>query len=284
METNEDNMQKIFSIILIGLVLLFGKNAFAATTASQTISATLSRGGGGGGGGGGIPGGAIVGIAGGGSAAAGASALAFAPLLLAGLTPDGVVSAAAPICCIPCTENLLQSAIMHSFCSNDYNEVLAKMNCNGKFYIAQNNESIRNGSFDMQQIVLPPELLNAQKIRINITIASENYKEINGEPELVFGIYKDIAKADLSKKFETQQFLHHYLMKKYDVPLKITEKSYNCGVQKLTGILNLNELNMKNMPFQTVVRFTENGFQRNQLRLNPKVKFYAYLLEFEKIS
>ena len=158
------------------------------------------------------------------------------------------------------------------------------MKCDGKFYIAKNNESIRNGSFDMQEIVLPPELANAQKIRINITMASENYREINGEPELAFGIYKDIAKPDLSKKFETQQFMHHYLMKKYDVPLKITDKSYNCGVQKLSGVLNLNNLNMKNMPLQTVVRFTENGFQRNQLRLNPKVKFYAYLVEFEKIS
>jgi len=279
-------MQKKFNIFLIFMIMLFGQNSFAATTASQTVSVTLTRttppgpgpnptp----------IPGGAIVGIAAGGSAAAGASALAFAPLFLAGLTPDGTISAAAPIGCILCPENLLQSAMMHAFCSNDINGIMAKMKCNGKFYIAKNNESIRNGSFDMHEIVLPPELANAQRIRVHITMASENYREINGEPELAFGIYKNIAKNDLSKKFETQQFLHHYLMKKYEVPLKITDKSYNCGVQKLTGIVDLSDLKIRNMPLQAIVKFTENGFQHNQLRLNPKVKFYAYLIEFEKIS
>jgi len=282
-------MKQYISVLLIGLIFIFGQNVFAALSASQTVSATLTRTTPPGPGPGPsptpvIPAGAIVGIAAGGSVAAGASALAFAPLLLAGLTPDGAISAAAPINCILCSENLLQSAIMHAFCSNNYNDIVAKMKCNGRFYIAKNNESIRNGSFDMQEFVLPPEFDNAKMIKINITMASENYKEINGEPELALGIYKDIEKEDLSKKFETQQFLHHYMMKKYDVPLKITDKSYNCGVQKLTGILNLNTINFRKVPLHTVVRFTENGFQRNQLKLNPKVKFYAYLIELEKIS
>ena len=238
----------IVSLLLINTLCNVSIPAFAALSANQTVTATLTRTtptpvdpGGGGGGSGGIVAGGVAG----GAAAAGAGAFAFAPLLLAGLTPDGAISAAAPIGCIQCPENLLQSAMMHAFCSNDINGIMAKMNCNGKFYIAKNNESIRNGSFDMHEIVLPPEFANAQKIRVNITMASENYKEISGEPELSFGIYKDIAKPDLNKKFETQQFLHHYLMNKYDVPLKITDKSYNCGVQKLTGVLNLNDLNIR---------------------------------------
>lgn len=280
-------MNKYLGIFLILLSFVFTKQVFAATSASQTISATLTRAtppGPGPGPGPVIPGGAVAGITLGGTAATGASVLAFAPLLLAGLEPDGIISAAAPICCIGCVENLLQSAIMYSFCTNDLNYALEKMRCNGKFYIAQNNESIRNGSFDLQGFTIPTELANAKKIKINITLASDCYKEVNGEPELALGIYKNIAQKDLSKKFETQQFLHNYLMKKYKVPLKIVEKHYNCGVQKLTGVLNLSELDYTNRPLYTVVRFTENGFQKNQLKLNPKVKFYAYLIEIEKIS
>lgn len=279
-------MKKYLSLFLILVCFVFTKQAYAALSASQTISATLSRGGGGGGGGGGTgAGGIIAGATVGGSAAAGASALAFAPVFLAGLTPDGVVCAAAPIDCVPCMDNLLQTAIMHAFCSSDLNCILNKIKCgcNGKFYVVQNNESIKNGSFDMQEIILPPELLNAQKIRINVTMASDNYREINGHPELALGIYKDITSKDLDKKFETQQFLHHYLMKKYEVPLKIIEKSYHCGIQKLSGTLDLKDVSCKKISLKTVVRFTENGFQRSQLKLNPKVKYYAYLIEFEKI-
>lgn len=198
--------------------------------------------------------------------------------------PNCIIGGAAPIECIPCPGNLLQSALKHAFCTNDLNDILAKMKCNGKFYLAQNNESIKNGSFDMQELVLPIVFTNAEKIRINVTMVSENYREINGKPELVFGIYKDITQANLCKKFRTQQFLHYYLMKKYIVPLKITDKRYHCGVQKLTGVLNLRDLKFKDMPLQTVVRFTENGFQRNQLNINPKNKHYAYLIEIEKIN
>lgn len=175
---------------------------------------------------------------------------------------------------------------MHAFCTKDLKYAMVKMysnECNGIVYIAQNNESIRNGTFDMQEFILPKELASANKVRVNVTMVSDTYNEVKGEPELSFGLYKDIAKKDLSKKFETQQFLHNYLISKYKVPLRITEKCYNCGVQKLTGVLNLREVNNPNMPLRTVVKFTENGFQRNQLKINPKVKIYAYLIELQKI-
>ncbi len=279
-------MKKFFSMVFLFVCAMSLEKAYCATTASQTINATLTRvtpPGPGPGPGPVIPGGAVVGIVGGG-VAAGSSALAFAPLLLAGLTPDGVISAAAPIDCVPCQQDLLQKAIMHFFCTTDYCSALEKMKCNGKFYIVQNNETIRNGSFDVQKIILPIDFKNAKKIKINVTIASENYKEVNGEPELALGIYKDISTCDLNKKFETQQFLHGYLMKKYTIPLKITDKTYSCGIQKLTGEINLKDIKLTEYPFHTVVTFTENGFHRNQLQQNPKVKMYAYVIEFEKIS
>lgn len=210
----------------------------------------------------------------------------FAGILTSQLevVPNCIIGGAAPIECTLCPGNLLESALMHTFCTDDLNYIATKMKCNGKFYLAQNNESIRNGSFDMQELVLPIVFTKAERIKINVTMASENYREINGEPELALGIYKDITPKDLSKKFRTQQFLHHYLMKKYKVPLKITDKSYHCGIQKLTGVLNLKDLKFKDMPLQTVVRFTENGFHLKQLKRNPKIKYYAYLIEIEKIN
>src|SRR5574344_1504562 len=86
---------------------------YSDTTASQTITATLSRGGGGGGGGGGATGtgGIVAGGVVGGTAVSGATALAFAPLLLAGLEPNGVICAAAPLGSIAPRECYLHAGI-----------------------------------------------------------------------------------------------------------------------------------------------------------------------------
>jgi hypothetical protein len=280
----------MISLLLMSAMFNAGSKALAQCpqSAEQTVTATLTRT---------IPppgpgptpgptpatGGIVAG--GVGAAAAGAGAFAFAPLLLAGLAPNGVVSAAAPIGCLPCQESLLQAAIMKAFCTDDLNCAVATMNSNGKYYIAINNTAIRNGSFDMQGLVLPKELACAKKLKVNITMASEAYKLADGEPELALGLYKNIGQKDLSKKFETQQFMHHYLMKKYEVPMTITDKSYGCGIQKLTAIICPGQLcNATTMPLQTVVKFTENGFRKGMHTLQPKVKFYAYLIEIEKIS
>jgi hypothetical protein len=273
-------VRKVLFLIFLCFCLSLIQKANAASSASQTISATLAESGGGGGGGNGI----AIGIATGGSAAVvtGASAFAFAPILLAGLSPNSVVYAAAPIDGITAPQSFLQTAVVYHMHTKTYMEALERMKTNGKFYLAQNNTEIINGTFDMQSLTLPKELQSAQKIKVNITIASQKYKAIDGEPELTLGLYKDISKPNLSKKFETQQFLHHYLMKRYETPLKIEFNGYDKGFQKLSGIVDMRQVQNKQLPMQVVLRYTENGFKVNQKTANPKTLIYAYLIEFEK--
>lgn len=282
-------MKKIILILILCLTTLIRAELIvnAASAALNVCTARLDPPGPGdpGGGGGGNTGTAVgvaVGV-GGGATAAGATALAFAPLLLAGLTPNSVIYAAAPIGCVNCMQNFLKCAILNHFCTQDYECALAKMKSNGKFYYAVNDSTIINGTFDIHSVTLPKELLCAQRIKVNVTIVSQAYKEICNEPELNFGLYKDIAQCNLSRKFETQQFLHHYLMKRYELPLKISQKNYNLGIQKLCGIINLCEIQDKNKPLLAVIRYTQGGFCKNQKMVNPKVLIYAYLIEFEKI-
>ena len=280
-------MHKLFNILLVCLSLILSPMAMAQCidSASQTVSATLTRtptppgpdpdppv----------IPGGAIVGIAGGG-VAAGASAFAFAPLLLAGLTPNSVVFAAAPICCVPCVDNFLQAAIMNHFCVTDYAQAVAKMSCNPNAYLVQNNSEIINGTYDMHALTLPVEVQNASKVKVDITVVSQQFKILNQEPELVLGLYKDINPCNLGKKFQTQQFLHHYLMNKYEVPLKLTSTNGANGIQKLSGVIDISKVQDVKAPMQVVLRYTEGGFKKGQKLQNPKTLVYAYVAEFTKI-
>lgn len=270
-------------LVLLCLICFSVQAVNAATTASQTISATLTRtppvpvvpGGGGGTGTGGIVAGGVVG----GAAAAGASALAFAPLLLVGLGPNACVCAAAPIDCTTDPACFLQAAIREHGCLQP---------CNGrycstcdKFYFVQNDCDIQNGTYDVDEIRLPDNFKNAGKIKINAIIASQPYGETGLTPDFTLDIYSNISRADLNKKFETQQFLHHYLMKRYEVPLNITCKNYGFGLQKLSGVINTCQLNV-NQPLYAVVRYTHGGFRMNLKNSCPKTLTYAYLIEFAK--
>ena len=243
-------MKKILLLILV--LLFFPSEVFAATSASQTVTATLTRPGGGGGGGGG--GGAVAIGVGGGAVAAGGAA-AFAPLLLAGLSPNSIIAAAAPLDCIACRECFLQKAMMDHFGVPDINSATAALNCNPcKIYFAQNDSKILNGTYDLQGITLPNSLLNAREVRVNVTLASEVYAEVKGEPELKLAIYKDISQADLRKKFETQQFTRYYMMKKYDIPLLANLQSSCNGLQKLSGMLDISKMkNKKQLPIKKLV-------------------------------
>ncbi len=274
-------MTKNFKLIFL-LFLILSTNCATSQAADQVISATLpqvepvtpS------GGTNGIPGGAIVGIAGGGSAIAGANALAFAPLLLAGLEPNPVICAAAPLDGTTIRANYLEKAIKEQGSIKITKTGIIKSN--NKFYFAQNDCDIFNGTYDIDEIILPEELKSASKLKVNITIASEPYNSINGSPELTLGIYKDITRGNLNKKFETQQFLHHYLMKKYELPLKIVKTDYANGIQKMSGIIDTSKFQFINQPLQVAVRYTQGGFHTNLKQENPKVLTYAYLIEFEK--
>lgn len=211
------------------------------------------------------------------------SGFAAAPFLLAGLEPNSVIYAAAPIEGIKNPNNFLKSAITNQLGIQDYDKALETMKTNGKYYLMQKDPTIINGTFNLASLKLPTELQNAQKVRINITMASQPYKEIDGQPELSLGLYKNISKVDLSKKFQSQQFLHNYLMRKYEVPMKITSKNYANGLQKLSGELNLGNLQNRNQPMQIAVKYMKNGFHKSQSIANPKVLDYAYVVEFEKI-
>src|SRR5574344_923916 len=266
-------------IICLSLIIYFCPIAIASLSAEQTVSATLTRatptdGGGAGTNAGGIVAGGVVG----GTAVSGATALAFAPLLLAGLEPNGVICAAAPLGSIAPRECYLNAAIKSH--GGDVEKGL-KRKCD-KFYFAQNDCEILNGSYDVDALTLPSDFLSANKIKIKITIASQSYSESKGNPDFKLGIYKDIARADLNKKFETQQFLHHYLMKKYEIPLKITQKTYSQGIQKLYGVIDTSTVKNNNLPLQVVVRYTSGGFHMNLKKISPKTLRYAYLIEFIK--
>lgn len=270
-------IKKFFIVIYL---ICYAPFCFASTTASQQISAVLTRAGGGGGTGAGATGvgGIVAGGVVGGTAVSGATALAFAPLLLAGLEPNGVICAAAPLGSIAPRECYLNAAIKSH--GGDVEKGL-KRKCD-KFYFAQNDCEILNGSYDVDALTLPSDFLSANKIKIKITIASQPYSESKGNPDFKLGIYKDIARADLNKKFETQQFLHHYLMKKYEIPLKITQKTYSQGIQKLYGVIDTSTVKNNNLPLQVVVRYTSGGFHMNLKKISPKTLRYAYLIEFIK--
>lgn len=272
-------MKNLLSISLF--VFFLGMNFFNFAFSSPAVIkplAILDRSGGGGGGGNAT----AISLGSTGVAAAGGAA-AFAPLLLVGLSPNTIIAAAAPIDCIACKQCFLQKAIMNHFGTQNPEKAISMLDTNSKIYFAQNDSQILNGTFDMQGISLPESLLTAQEVRVKITIFSDPYNEVREEPELKLGLYKDISQPDLRKKFETQQFTRYYLMKKYDIPLKPTLKEYNQGVQKLSGIINIEQLKIKPLNLQAVITFTQGGFQKNQAVENPKVKTYAYLLEVEKI-
>lgn len=256
-------------------------NLFCVSFAQAILKplAILERSGGGGGGGGTAT---AISLGSSGVVAAG-SAAAFAPLLLAGLSPNCIITAAAPIGCIACKECYLQKAILEHFCMTDITTATSAMEQGSKIYFAQNDSSILNGTFDMQGIPLPEELLNAKEIRVNLTLYSDPYNEVKGLPELKIGLYKDIAQEDLRKKFETQQFTRYYLMKKYDIYLRPNVMAYDKGVQKLSANIDMSALKMKNVPLQVAMTFTKGGFQKNQAVENPKIATYAYLIEFEKV-
>src|SRR5574344_2119036 len=255
---------------------------YSATTASQTITATLSRGGGGGGGGGGATGtgGIVAGGVVGGTAVSGATALAFAPILLAGLAPNPTVCAAAPLNCVKLNNHYLPVAVREHGINSPVG--LDKCQCQNKFFFAQDDCEISNGTYDIDKIVLPENLRKSGRLKIKVTIASQPYGSFNGTPDFVLGIYKDIFRTDLNKKFESQQFLHNYLMKKYEIPLKITSKEYSKGIQKLTGVLDISTLEYPEQPFFVVVRYVQGGFHVNLWKQNPKTLTYAYLIEFIK--
>src|SRR5574344_2906257 len=254
-------IKKIFIILICVLCMSQQLCLAGETTASQPLAATLSRTTPSGGGTGTKTGGIIAGGVVGGTAAGGATALAFAPLLLAGLAPNEVISAAAPLYLI-CKRKWYLEIAIREHCVN-LKEI--EQFPTDKYFVAQNDTDILNGTYDVDEIKLPDTIKNFDKIKIKVTIASQPYGENKGTPDLSLGIYKDISRTDLNKKFETQQFLHHYLMKKYEIPLKITSGKYGKGIQKLTGYINKNEITDINLK-----------------KINPKSLTYAYLIEFSK--
>lgn len=267
---------------LVLLMFISFLNLQPVFSVSQTVTATLpeSPSGGGGGTGGGFPAGAIVGVSLGGGTASGATAMAFAPILLAGLEPNTIICAAAPLENITPRLNYLEKAIKEQGGVKIGKNGLVKSG--DKFYFAQNDCTIINGTYDIDEIRLPEEFKSTSKLKVNITIASDPYSTVNGDPELAMGIYKDITRPNLNKKFETQQFLHHYLMKKYETPLKITYSGYPQGLQKMSGVINMSKLQYRNQPLQVAIRYTQGGFRSNLKKENPKVLTYAYLIEFSK--
>lgn len=215
---------------------------------------------------------------------AGLGGLGIAPIFLAGLSPNSIIAAAAPIGCICTQECFLQSAIKNYFCVNDSCDAMTKMNNGNKLYIAQNDSTILNGTYDMQGIVIPTDFYEVEKLKVNICLAGTPYGTTSQKPDVSIGLYKDISQANLRRKFETQQFMRGYMMRKYEIPLFSNYADYANGIQKLSSEIDLKNFENKTEPLQIVVKYTEGGFRKNQAVENPKAHTYAYLVEIEKIK
>lgn len=205
------------------------------------------------------------------------------------LTPCDVNLPTAEPCnkgCFFCESDLLQKALKYAFCTDDLSDAMGKMdsNCNCNFYYAQNNTSIKNGSYDIHKLFSLKELCDAKRVRITITLASDCYCEVNNKPELALGLYKNMNQCEIYKKFGSRAFMHHYLMKKYEIPMCQVSKQYNQGIQKFVAVIDLNQLEYENAPLYAVVTYMKGGFKYMKKNHEPKCKNYAYLVEVEKIS
>ncbi len=238
------------------------------------------------GGGGGLSTGGIVGIAvgtGGGVAAAG-GALALAPVFLAGLIPNGIIGAAASINSYDESKNYLRQILVENYKPDDIQKIITQKRIDNNFYITQNDTVLSNNGFNIQEFKLPNELFNYKQVKMNVIMYSDPYRDIEGDPELAFGAFKNIELKTLSKKFETQQFLHNYIMNRYKLPLNINLKNYNAGKQTLSGIIDMTKLNSNNNNW-FVVRYTKGGFNGRKARLEPATQIvYAYLIELIPIK
>lgn len=237
-------------------------------------------------GGGGLSTGGIVGIAvgtGGGVAAAG-GALALAPVFLAGLIPNGIIGAAASINSYDESKNYLRQILVENYKPDDIQKIITQKRIDNNFYITQNDTILSNNGFNIQEFKLPNELFNYKQVKMNVIMYSDPYRDIEGDPELAFGGVKNIELKTLSKKFETQQFLHNYIMNKYKLPLNINVKNYNTGKQTLSGIIDMTKFNTNSNNW-AVVRYTKGGFNGRKARLEPATQIvYAYLIELIPIK
>lgn len=237
-------------------------------------------------GGGGLSTGGIVGIAvgtGGGVAAAG-GALALAPVFLAGLIPNGIIGAAASINSYDESKNYLRQILVENYKPDDIQKIITQKRIDNNFYITQNDTILSNNGFNIQEFKLPNELFNYKQVKMNVIMYSDPYRDIEGDPELAFWGFKNIELKTLSKKFETQQFLHNYIMNKYKLPLNINVKNYNTGKQTLSGIIDMTKFNTNSNNW-AVVRYTKGGFNGRKARLEPATQIvYAYLIELIPIK
>ncbi len=236
--------------------------------------------------GGGLSTGGIVGIAvgtGGGVAAAG-GALAMAPVFMAGLIPNGIIGAAAPIDCYDESKNYLRQILVENYKPDDIQKIVTQKRIGSNFYITQNDTVLNNNGFNIQEFKIPDELFNYKQVKMNVIMYSDPYRDIEGDPELAFGAFKNIELKTLSKKFETQQFLHNYIMNRYKMPLEINLKNYGAGKQTLSGIIDMTKFKTNNNNW-VVVRYTKGGFNGRKARLEtPTQIVYAYLIELIPIK
>lgn len=182
-----------------------------------------------------------------------------------------------------CQSELLQKAIKYSFSSDTLDESMKKMNSDCNFYYAQNNTTIKNGSYDIHKLFSLNDISNAKRIKVTITLASESFGEANKKPELAIGLYKNINQCELNKKFQSRAFLHHYLMGRYEIPFKVISKDYSNGIQKVAAIIDIKDIKCTNAPLYAVVTYMRGGFNYMKKNRDSKCKNYAYLIEIQKL-
>lgn len=200
--------------------------------------------------------------------------------------------------CPSCKTDLLEKAIKYTFCTNDLRSAMDQMEKSSKFYYAQNDIGIKNGTFDIHQLFTLKQLCDAKKIKITVTLAYDGKNNVTcannckkkckcPKEEFSFGLYKNIDKCELTKKFTSRQFKHKYLMKNHLITLKeLPTNSKN--IQKFESTVDLCQICNKNEPLYAVITFMDDCFKfkikKDSKNGGNKCKNYAYLIEVEKIN
>lgn len=199
-----------------------------------------------------------------------------------------------------CKTDLLEKAIKYTFCTNSLKEAMEQMEKSCNFYYAQNDMSIKNGTFDIHQLFTLKELCDAKRIKITVTLAYDGTDKVEckkdckkmskckkNKEEFSFGLYKNIDKCELNKKFTSRQFKHNYLMKKHIIPLTPLAANSNC-IQKFNATVDLTQINNTAQPLYAVITFMDDCFKfkikKDSKNGGNKCKNYAYLIEVEKIN
>lgn len=226
------------------LIISFGflHLVYAAETASQTVSATLTRTPPPPGGGGGTnPGGIIAGGVVGGVAAAGGAA-ALSPLFLPGL----LLGAAAPIETPLCPTALCDGKAIADLqaCGDQFCYLLKAIaenclhnECNSKYILIADN-CVSAGGYNIATFKLPKELATQNCVlNVKMTQISDPFGVFKGRPEINSRMYFNTSICDINKLYKNQRYWK-VNANSGEVPMDVIAMQGQCGIAKKYAVIH----------------------------------------------